>query len=148
MRIGRIKIVRLPLLIVLVALASAGCASLGGLFGGMQQGDRFYGVASWYGSDFHGRKTANGESYNMNGHTAAHRTLPFGTVLRITNMRNGLQTTVRINALNGSPGSPFWQRNYYEHIIRDESELQKIWDYIQMNPLHWNEDQLHPIAVL
>lgn len=58
------------------------------------------------------------------------------------------QTTQRINALRGSPGVPFWQRNYYEHIIRNEVEWQKIWDYIQINPLRWEEDQLHPTAAL
>jgi len=56
------------------------------------------------------------------------------------------QTTKRINALRGSPGVPFWQRNYYEHIIRNEAEWQNIWDYIQINPLRWEEDQLHPTA--
>ena len=40
-------------------------------------------LASWYGPGFHGRTTANGESYNMYGHTAAHKTLPFGTKLRV-----------------------------------------------------------------
>ncbi len=54
-------------------------------------------VASWYGWDFHGRKTANGETYNMYEHTAAHKTLPFGTVIRVTNLRNGRQKIVRIN---------------------------------------------------
>jgi rare lipoprotein A (peptidoglycan hydrolase) len=56
-----------------------------------------YVVASWYGWDFHGRKTANGETYNMYEHTAAHKTLPFGTVLRVTNLRNGREAVVRIN---------------------------------------------------
>jgi rare lipoprotein A (peptidoglycan hydrolase) len=54
-------------------------------------------VASWYGWDFHGRQTANGETYNMYKHTAAHKTLPFGTVVRVTNLRNGRQAVVRIN---------------------------------------------------
>ena len=40
-----------------------------------------------------------------------------------------------------------WQRNYYEHIIRNEAEMQRITDYIQHNPLRWQEDQLHPAAV-
>lgn len=56
-----------------------------------------YGIASWYGRDFHGRKTASGEIYNMRAHTAAHKTLPFGTVVRVTNLKNGRRTTVRIN---------------------------------------------------
>ena len=56
-----------------------------------------HGVASWYGWDFQGRKTANGETYNMYDMTAAHRTLPFGTMVRVTNLRNGRQRIVRIN---------------------------------------------------
>jgi rare lipoprotein A len=55
------------------------------------------GEASWYGRQFHGRLTANGERFNMNAMTAAHRSLPFGTLLRVTNGLNGMQTIVRIN---------------------------------------------------
>ncbi|MEE9903903.1 septal ring lytic transglycosylase RlpA family protein [Chlorobium sp.] len=55
------------------------------------------GKASYYASQFHGRKTANGETFNMNELTAAHRTLPFGTWVRVTNMRNGKDVIVRIN---------------------------------------------------
>ena len=55
------------------------------------------GTASWYGSKFHGRRTANGERYDMHQMTAAHRTLPFGTQLRVTNQRNGRSVVVRIN---------------------------------------------------
>jgi rare lipoprotein A len=55
------------------------------------------GSASWYGGQFHGRKTANGERYNMNGLTAAHRSLPFGTKVRVTNRKNGKSVVVRIN---------------------------------------------------
>jgi len=55
------------------------------------------GVASYYGKQFHGRKTANGERFNMNRLTAAHRTYPFGTVLQVTNLRNNKRVTVRIN---------------------------------------------------
>jgi rare lipoprotein A len=58
---------------------------------------REVGVASWYGEEFHGRKTANGEVYDMHGMTAAHRTLPFNTRVRITNLENGQQTELRIN---------------------------------------------------
>ncbi|RJP19590.1 MAG: septal ring lytic transglycosylase RlpA family protein [Candidatus Abyssobacteria bacterium SURF_5] len=56
-----------------------------------------YGIASWYGPRFHGRTTANGERYDMFAYTAAHRTLPFGTSIRVTNVRNGRQTVIRIN---------------------------------------------------
>ncbi|MDZ7716011.1 MAG: septal ring lytic transglycosylase RlpA family protein [Balneolaceae bacterium] len=55
------------------------------------------GVASWYGPNFHGKLTANGETYDMNGLTAAHRTLPFNTVLRVENQDNGQSVVVRIN---------------------------------------------------
>jgi rare lipoprotein A len=55
------------------------------------------GVASWYGVPFDGRRTSNGEIYDMREFTAAHRTLPFGAVVRVTNLANGMQTEVRIN---------------------------------------------------
>jgi len=55
------------------------------------------GVASWYGPNFHGKKTANGETYNMHGLTAAHRTLPFNTVVRVQNLDNNKAVEVRIN---------------------------------------------------
>jgi rare lipoprotein A len=55
------------------------------------------GVASWYGVPFNGHRTSNGEIYDMNQFTAAHRTLPFDTVVRVTNLRNGKQIEVRIN---------------------------------------------------
>jgi len=55
------------------------------------------GVASWYGVPFNGRRTSNGEIYDMREFTAAHRTLPFNAVVRVTNLRNGKQTQVRIN---------------------------------------------------
>jgi rare lipoprotein A len=55
------------------------------------------GKASWYGPGFHGRRTASGERFDMNDLTAAHRTLPFGTRVRVRNIQNGLEVVVRIN---------------------------------------------------
>lgn len=55
------------------------------------------GIASWYGPDFHGRRTANGEVYNMYAYTAAHKILPFNTKVKVTNLDNGKQVIVRIN---------------------------------------------------
>ena len=55
------------------------------------------GVASYYGRRFHGRLTANGERFDMRAMTAAHKTLPFGSMVRVTNRRNGRSVTVRIN---------------------------------------------------
>lgn len=55
------------------------------------------GQASWYGPGFHGKKTANGEIYNQNAMTAAHKTLPLGSVVEVKNLKNGKKITVRIN---------------------------------------------------
>ena len=55
------------------------------------------GAASWYGPGFHGKRTANGERFNTNALTAAHKTLPFGTEVRVTNERTGKSVVVRIN---------------------------------------------------
>ena len=55
------------------------------------------GVASWYGKKFHGRKTSSGEAYNMHDMTAAHKILPFGTYVRVINLRNQREVVVRIN---------------------------------------------------
>ncbi|MBK7103768.1 MAG: septal ring lytic transglycosylase RlpA family protein [Ignavibacteriae bacterium] len=55
------------------------------------------GIASWYGKEFHGKSTANGETYDKNDFTAAHRTLPFGSIVRVTNSENNKSVIVRIN---------------------------------------------------
>ena len=55
------------------------------------------GIGSWYGAKFHGRKTANGEIYDMNGISAAHRTLPMPSFVRVTNLDNGRTMNIRIN---------------------------------------------------
>lgn len=55
------------------------------------------GTASWYGGFHHGRKTANGERFDMNAMTAAHRSLKMGTVVRVTNLDNGRAARVRVN---------------------------------------------------
>lgn len=55
------------------------------------------GYAAWYGPGFHGKRTASGEIYNMYDMTAAHRTLPFGTIVRVYNLENGKSAVVRIN---------------------------------------------------
>jgi rare lipoprotein A len=62
--------------------------------------DPFYaetGIASWYGEDFHGKLTANGERYNMDALTAAHRTLPLPTIVRVTNLETGKSLRLRVN---------------------------------------------------
>ncbi|MFT7223910.1 MAG: rare lipoprotein A [Cellvibrionaceae bacterium] len=61
------------------------------------QGYRAHGIASWYGTKFHGQRTANGEIYNMYAMTAAHKTLPIPSYVRITHLGNGRSIIVRIN---------------------------------------------------
>lgn len=60
-------------------------------------GESYEGIASWYGPKFHGKKTSNGETYSMYAHTAAHKTLPMNTIVRVTSKENGKSTIVRIN---------------------------------------------------
>ncbi len=59
--------------------------------------DSFSGTASWFGERFHGKRTASGERFDMHAMTAAHRELPFGTVLRVTNKNNHRTVVVRVN---------------------------------------------------
>ena len=60
-------------------------------------GDTQSGIASWYGPNFHGKKTSNGERYDMNAMTAAHKTYPMNTIVRVTNRNSGESAVVRIN---------------------------------------------------
>ena len=60
-------------------------------------GEKMYGISSWYGPNFHGKCTSNGEKYNMYARTAAHKTLPMDTIVRVKNLQNGKSTVVRIN---------------------------------------------------
>lgn len=76
----------------------------------------FVGLASYYGPGFHGEETANGETFNQRAMTAAHRTLPLGTVVRVTNLENGRSVVLRIND-RGPYG-----RNYRKGTIIDVSK--------------------------
>jgi rare lipoprotein A len=61
------------------------------------KGFRQEGIASWYGPDFHGKRTSSGETYDMHGMTAAHKTLPLGTLVRVRNLQNQRTVELRIN---------------------------------------------------
>nr|WP_321401283.1 septal ring lytic transglycosylase RlpA family protein [uncultured Desulfobacter sp.] len=116
----------MPVMIFCLAIAVAGCAAGSYRSGHSQPADNGYGNteatqrpyriegkhyypmasangyeekgrASWYGRKFHGRKTSNGETYNMYAMTAAHKTLPMNTWVRVENLENGQETKVRIN---------------------------------------------------
>ncbi|MGH7033102.1 MAG: septal ring lytic transglycosylase RlpA family protein [Stellaceae bacterium] len=111
---------RLILCFAVSALLLGGCASGmrgsegNGSHGGYKVGDPYQingvwyypaedwtydetGIASWYGEDFHGKYTANGEVYDLNALTAAHRTLPMPSVVQVTNLENGRSIEVRVN---------------------------------------------------
>ena len=79
------------------------------------------GIASWYGHPYHGRRTSNGETYDMNKMTAAHTRLPFGTWVNVRNLRNGRSTQVRIN-----DRGPFTARYIIDLSRAAASEIQMI----------------------
>jgi len=90
------------LAIAVLALVTVGCATTTRRpaapdSAGPEPGTRIDGLASWYGQPHQGRATASGEAFDMNKLTAAHRTLPFGTRLRVTNVDNGKSVVVRVN---------------------------------------------------
>jgi len=78
-------------------LLLAGCGSAPKSGGSVSGGHSESGIASYYGNEFHGRKTANGERFDQGKLTAAHRTMPFGTRVKVTNTQNGKSVVVRIN---------------------------------------------------
>ena len=91
---------RLPLLVALVIAALfAACSNHRDLrrLSEPSVGMRQLGRASWYGTQFHGRKTASGEVYDMDGISAAHRTLPFGTVVQVVNLDTSRTIELEIN---------------------------------------------------
>ncbi len=80
-------------LYILTSVALVGLALFYSLFGPYYE----VGIASWYGPGFDGNYTANGEIYDMNGISAAHKTLPFGTIVRVVDLETGRSVVVRIN---------------------------------------------------
>ena len=81
--------------IVVAAALVTGCLSF--MTGETLAANGQCGTASWYGPGFNGKKAASGERFNQNAMTAAHKTLPFGTRLKVTNQRTGKSVTVKIN---------------------------------------------------
>ncbi len=87
------------LFLLLTVLFFSSCASISKRGIGMRPNEGYsqIGVASWYGVDEDGGKTASGERFSMNSYTAAHQTLPIGTVVRVVNLENGRDVIVKIN---------------------------------------------------
>jgi rare lipoprotein A len=89
----------LPTLLAVLALACFGCASASAPVQAQTPSSSYRqsGLASYYADKFQGRSTASGEPYDKNALTGAHRKLPFGTRVRVTNTKNGKSVVVRIN---------------------------------------------------
>ena len=81
---------------MIITLSLAGCASIQ-VTSKTPKPSLEIGMASYYAHKFHGRSTASGEIYDENRLTAAHRTLPFGTLLRVTNLRNNKSVILKVN---------------------------------------------------
>ena len=80
------------LCLILCSIAIIGCSSPVIKAGGTQEG-----LASYYGKEFNGHRTSSGEIFDINKLTAAHRSYPFGTIIRVTNLKDGSQVDVKVN---------------------------------------------------
>ncbi len=92
-----IRLYMRSLWVLALGLSVAGCTSLTKGLADLDIGLKERGIASWYGDDFHGLQTANGETFDMEALTGAHRTLPLGTIVKVTNVTNGRQVKIKIN---------------------------------------------------
>jgi rare lipoprotein A len=92
-----IQLSRRALWALAICLSMAGCTSLTKGLADLDVGLKERGIASWYGDDFQGLQTANGETFDMEAMTGAHRTLPLGTIVKVTNVTNGRQVKIKIN---------------------------------------------------
>jgi putative transposase len=86
------------------------------------------------------KNNKDGETPQMGGETPPLPTPTLGQVIAYFKY----QSTKEMNTLGHSVITKFWQRNYYEHIIRNEKEMENIWKYIEMNPSRWDEDEEDP----
>jgi len=121
----------LVMLLFLCAAAGSGCSMRPLKF--WKQSEK--GIASWYGNEYHGRTTASGERFDENQLTAAHRTLPFGSVVRVKNLKNGQTVKVRIN-----DRGPFVRGRIIDVSKRAAHELGMLRDGVvpcRVEVLHW-----------
>ncbi|MBM3366626.1 MAG: septal ring lytic transglycosylase RlpA family protein, partial [Betaproteobacteria bacterium] len=101
------------------------------------------GTASWYGADFHGRKTANGEVFDTESITAAHRTLPMPSYIRVTNLTNGRSIIARVN-----DRGPFHSTRFVDVsepvaqalAFRNKGTVRVKVDYLGLAPLEGSDD--------
>lgn len=120
-------------LIALAGCASGGAAAQVGAADAVEEG-----LASYYAPRFHGQRTASGERYDEAAYTAAHRTHPFGTLVRVTNQTNGRTIDVRIN-----DRGPFVRGRIIDLSHAAARELGMVQDgvvQVQVEVLRWGED--------
>ena len=99
------------------------------------------GVASFYADDFHGKQAANGERFDMNALTAAHRTFPFGTLVRVTNLANGKIIVVRVN-----DRGPFKEGRLIDLSLKAARDLDMIssgTSKVRLEVVKWGDGMLY-----
>jgi rare lipoprotein A len=97
------------------------------------------GLASWYGPGFHGRKTASGKRFDQSDLTCAHRTLPFGTRLKVTNLRNGQELIVTVN-----DRGPFIR----PRIVDVSKEVARLLDFLHEGTTHVRLETIPPVEAM
>jgi rare lipoprotein A len=103
------------------------------------------GVASWYGADFHGRSTANGEIFDADGITAAHPTLPLPSYVRVTNLGNGRSLIVRVNDRGPYAGNRIIDVSKHAAFLLGFTTIGTAWvrvEYVGPAPMAGSDDQL------
>lgn len=95
---------------------------------------------------FHGIVNITTQPVGAYGHTPVHHMPVRSPSKTIGAMVRGFKSAVTkfVNEARNSPGVPLWQRNYYEHVIRDDADYNRIAEYVIANPQRWIEDKLHP----
>jgi rare lipoprotein A len=131
------------LLLAVVTLLGSGCASAPRaqrtVDASVTQSGPTVGIASYYGKQYHGRKTASGERFNMHELTAAHRTLPFGTNLKVTNLANDRSVVVRVN-----DRGPFKRDRILDVSLEAARRLQMVAagvTRVRIEPLHQSDSR-------
>ena len=99
----------------------------------------FYGISSYYGKDFDGKLTANGEKFDMYGLTAAHKTLPLNTIIRVTNKTNDKSLILRVNDRGPYVGNRILDCSYGAALKLDF--LQQGTAEVKIEVIEWGDDQ-------
>ena len=126
------------------------CSSLPKGHADLDVGMKERGIASWYGDDFHGWVTASGDVYDMYALTGAHRTLPLGTIVRVTNVVNGKQVRIRINDRGPYVNGRILDLSYAaaDQLAMIKSGISSIYLEVVGHPAWDSSELLSPVAML